>query len=172
MRLVGIWAQSAGTHSLARWRMRRTPSRPATATTGAISRRKVFTPSHRSFEKEADYIGTYFAARAGYDVSGAGEFWRRYGIANQSRIRAEEGDTHPGTATRYLDIENTAHEIAIKSAAGETLTPVAQDGRKLGGWVRSGGVSRPCMGHMLHVPCSYHATRTGGEDDAVRRGTL
>jgi len=28
------------------------------------------------FEREADYGGAYYAARAGYEVAGAEEFWR------------------------------------------------------------------------------------------------
>ncbi len=86
----------------------------------------------QEFESEADYIGTYFAARAGYDVSGAAAFWRRLGRANPSYIAATATATHPSTAQRYLDIQTTAREIAAKLAAGESLVPTAVDGRKLG----------------------------------------
>ncbi len=46
------------------------------------------------FEREADYVGAYYAARAGYDISGAAEVWRRSGwkvrtaSASPQRIRS------------------------------------------------------------------------------------
>ena len=86
----------------------------------------------QEFESEADYVGTYFAARAGYDVSGAAAFWRRLGRASPSSITATATDTHPGTAQRYLDIQATARQITAKLAAGEALVPTAVDGRTLG----------------------------------------
>jgi Zn-dependent protease with chaperone function len=33
----------------------------------------------QDFEREADYVGVYHAARAGYDVRGAADLWRRMG---------------------------------------------------------------------------------------------
>ena len=50
------------------------------STGGAFSRE--FDPGGRSghsassFEREADYVGAYYAARAGYDLTGAEEIWR------------------------------------------------------------------------------------------------
>jgi predicted Zn-dependent protease len=47
------------------------------------------------FEREADYVGAYYAARAGYDLVGAGEFWRTYSLEIPNSIRA---DITPGDA--------------------------------------------------------------------------
>jgi predicted Zn-dependent protease len=35
-----------------------------------------------AFEQEADYVGLYYTARAGFDISSAANFWRRMAIAD------------------------------------------------------------------------------------------
>lgn len=45
------------------------------------------------FETEADYVGLYFAVRAGYDVERSEEFWRRRAVDNPASIRRTT--THP-----------------------------------------------------------------------------
>lgn len=75
----------------------------------------------RPFEAEADYVGLYHMARAGYDISGVEVFWRRLGVANpKSIVRAK---THPITPSRLLSIQLTAAEIQAKREAGEPLVP-------------------------------------------------
>jgi len=39
-----------------------------------------------AFEREADYVGAYYAARAGYDLTGAEEFWRSYSLESPDSI--------------------------------------------------------------------------------------
>jgi predicted Zn-dependent protease len=48
------------------------------AATGSLFTRELGRPGRLAFsvdfEREADYVGAYYAARAGYDLVGAGEF--------------------------------------------------------------------------------------------------
>lgn len=76
----------------------------------------------QDFEAEADYVGVYYAARAGYDVKGAADLWRRMATANPAAIHLA-GSTHPSTAKRFLAIEAAADEVAAKAAKGEALAP-------------------------------------------------
>jgi hypothetical protein len=69
-------------------------------------------------EKEADYVGLYLAARAGYDITQAPEFWRRFPPA--------DGDlswSHPGAAERAASLAATRDEILGKLKAGQPLVP-------------------------------------------------
>ncbi len=75
----------------------------------------------RAFEREADYVGLYMAARAGFDVSGTAALWRR--MAHLSPATISEAGTHPTTADRYLAIEAAIAEIAAKRARGRELLP-------------------------------------------------
>jgi len=74
-----------------------------------------------NFEREADYVGAYYAARAGYDMNGVEEFWRAMGLANPNDIRL--GKTHPITPVRFLQIKKVAAEIADKRRRNVPLTP-------------------------------------------------
>lgn len=75
----------------------------------------------RGFEEEADYIGLYHAARAGFDIAGAENLWRRMAIENPEGV--SHASTHPTTASRYLAIEAAREEINAKRAAGQELVP-------------------------------------------------
>lgn len=74
-----------------------------------------------NFEREADYVGAYYAARAGYDMNGVEEFWRAMGMANPDSIRL--GKTHPITPVRFLQIKKVAAEIADKRRRNLPLVP-------------------------------------------------
>ncbi len=76
----------------------------------------------QGFEGEADYVGVYYAARAGYDMSDAAGIWRRMGAANPKSIDLA-GSSHPSSAKRYLAIEQTAKEIANKRRNKQPLIP-------------------------------------------------
>lgn len=73
------------------------------------------------FEQEADYVGMYFMARAGFDTAGVANFWRRM-AANDSRS-INNRSSHPTSPERFIAIERTHREIAAKVAAGQPLTP-------------------------------------------------
>ena len=76
----------------------------------------------QEFEAEADYVGVYYTARAGFDVSNVANLWRRM-AANNPRSIHLAGTTHPSTAKRFLAIEQTASEIAKKKSSGKPLVP-------------------------------------------------
>lgn len=75
------------------------------------------------FESEADYLGTYYAARAGYNVSEAANFWRRVDIEHPKAIHANHDSSHPSTAERFIRIEEAAEEIAHKLENNLQLVP-------------------------------------------------
>ena len=74
-----------------------------------------------SFEREADYVGAYYAARAGYDVAAAAELWRAMGISHPAEIRLSA--THPVTPVRVVQMQKVAVEIAEKKRRHMPLLP-------------------------------------------------
>ena len=75
----------------------------------------------RPFESEADYVGLYYMARAGYSYKGAEDFWRR--LANVAPKNINRAKTHPTFPDRYLRIQAAQDEIRAKQATGEKLLP-------------------------------------------------
>lgn len=73
------------------------------------------------FEQEADYVGMYFMARAGYSTAGVADFWRRMGAEGENAIRLRT--THPTSPERFLAIDRTAGEISDKKRKGLPLAP-------------------------------------------------
>ena len=79
------------------------------------------TRTTRPFESEADYVGLYYMARAGFEMDGVEDFWRRLGVKNpKSIVRAK---THPVTPARLLSIRAAAEEIKQKTEIGVALVP-------------------------------------------------
>ena len=81
----------------------------------------------QDFEKEADYMGVYLAARAAYVVSDAADFWRRMAIEHPGSIKANYLSTHPSTPERSVGIERTVREIERKRSRGHALVPRRKD---------------------------------------------
>jgi len=77
----------------------------------------------KDFEGEADYLGLYLAARAGYDVGVAPDFWRRMGIEHPASVESKYLSMHPSTPERALSLEQVVAEIRAKRDAGEPLEP-------------------------------------------------
>jgi hypothetical protein len=77
----------------------------------------------QDFEAEADYVGLYYLARAGYDTSGAADFWRRMATEYPSSIKNSHSATHPATAERFLALEKVGEEIRQKQSDHMELTP-------------------------------------------------
>ena len=73
------------------------------------------------FEREADYVGAYYAARAGYDLAGAEEIWRALSLEQSDSIRIAA--THPITPVRFVQMRKVAAEIAEKQRRNEPLMP-------------------------------------------------
>jgi beta-barrel assembly-enhancing protease len=74
-----------------------------------------------AFEREADYVGAYYAARAGYDLAGAEEVWRSLSLLSPDSIRF--GKTHPTTPVRFVQMQKVAAEIADKQRRHLPLEP-------------------------------------------------
>ncbi len=82
--------------------------------------------SHRrgysvEFEREADYVGAYYAARAGYELAGVEEFWRKMGLAHPDSIRFAR--THPTTPTRFVQMPEVVAKTADKKRRHPPLVP-------------------------------------------------
>lgn len=75
----------------------------------------------QEFEFEADYVGAYYTARAGYDITYIPDTWRKMSALAPSVITT--GSTHPANAERYVALEAVIKEIRAKQAAGQELHP-------------------------------------------------
>lgn len=72
-------------------------------------------------EQQADRVGLYLAARAGYDPAVAAPFWRRFGASNW-RVRFPQIG-HASAGSRARALEAVEAEIAQKRRAGGELLP-------------------------------------------------
>ena len=81
----------------------------------------------QGFEKEADYMGVYLAARAGYGVSNAPMFWRRMAIEHPGSIKENYMSSHPSSPERSIRLEQAVKEIARKRARGAALVPARKN---------------------------------------------
>lgn len=79
----------------------------------------------QDFEREADYVGMYALALAGYPLNEAPRFWRHMAQADPSSIGLAH--THPTTAERFVRLERNVEEITWKRERGLTLRPEAED---------------------------------------------
>jgi predicted Zn-dependent protease len=83
----------------------------------------------QEFEAEADYVGLYIMASAGFPIDDAPQFWRRMAAMNPASIKGSHSASHPSTAYRMIALENAVQEIHAKQAAGEPLRPNLKDGQ-------------------------------------------
>lgn len=74
-----------------------------------------------NFEREADYVGAYYAARAGYELTGAEKFWRTFSLESPDAIRIAK--TYPVTPVRFVQMQKVAAEIADKQRRNAPLVP-------------------------------------------------
>lgn len=75
-----------------------------------------------AFEQEADYVGLYIMARAGYDTSRAANVWRRMS-AEDDISSLYDGESHPSNPERFIALTKTHAEIMQKRAKGQPLLP-------------------------------------------------
>jgi hypothetical protein len=74
-------------------------------------------------EKEADYVGMYIMAAAGYDHEAAPDAIRRMSSLDTDQIEFRWGSTHPATGERAAAAAATVAEIDSKLAANQPLIP-------------------------------------------------
>ncbi len=79
--------------------------------------------SVESAESEADYLGLYLVARAGYDVAVAPEFARRLAAEFPLALEERAGHIHPISTARSIALADTLREIQGKLERGEPLEP-------------------------------------------------
>ena len=75
----------------------------------------------QSFEAEADYVGLYIAARAGYNIRKAPNYWRRLSIESPEALYI--ATTHPTNPERFAMMQKTIQEIAYKKKHRMALLP-------------------------------------------------
>ena len=75
----------------------------------------------QDFEAEADYVGLYVMARAGYRIDDAANFWRRMAISSPGSITMTSD--HPATPERFVALQAAVKEIDVKVAQGQPLVP-------------------------------------------------
>ncbi|MBS0151316.1 MAG: M48 family metalloprotease [Nitrospira sp.] len=80
-------------------------------------------PEARMLEAQADYVGAYLMARAGYDLDAVRRVWERLRQLEraQSKSGYEISRTHPTTAERLAAFQETFKEIQNKRQRGEPL---------------------------------------------------
>lgn len=97
----------------------------ATMNTGGTFTRHFFQAGAKAFsvafEREADYVGAYYATRAGYDISGAEDVWRAMALEDPASIHTAK--THPTTPERFLFLQKVTAEIADKKRRNVALVP-------------------------------------------------
>ena len=59
-------------------------------------------------------MGLYLAARAGYRIGGAPDFWRRMAVEHPASIRGNMLATHPSPPQRSVMLRRTIDEIENK----------------------------------------------------------
>jgi hypothetical protein len=80
----------------------------------------------RETERQADYLGLYLAAWAGYDYHAAADFWRRMGRADPLAAIFSDG-THPGGGERVRELQRGAAEIDARLGTRQPLVPDYED---------------------------------------------
>ena len=77
----------------------------------------------QGFELEADYVGLYLTAGAGYEIDDAPELWRRMGLFYPEAVDPKIWSTHPSSSERAASLVLSVQEVKDKLAAGESLIP-------------------------------------------------
>lgn len=77
----------------------------------------------QEFEAEADYVGLYLTARAGFKIEDSPYFWRRMAVQYPGTIQSNHAASHPASPHRFLALETTVKEINAKQAANKPLVP-------------------------------------------------
>lgn len=82
--------------------------------------------TRRRMELEADHVGLYLIARAGYDPRIAARLLRRLSVAQPEMGRARPN--HPTFGSRFKALQEVIEEIDRKRASGRRLVPAISAG--------------------------------------------
>jgi predicted Zn-dependent protease len=96
------------------------------AAVGAGAKYGVILPFSRQHEMEADEIGLYYMARAGYDPRQAIGFWERMSEAGGERQAPEFASTHPSHGTRIERLQQHMGRAEEEYARASQRTSSAQ----------------------------------------------
>jgi predicted Zn-dependent protease len=88
---------------------------------GSIGAQAALLSYSQDFEQEADYVGLYILARAGFNLDDAPHFWRAMSTANPDSIYSSV--THPSNPERFVSMQKTIGEIRQKEKAKQALIP-------------------------------------------------
>jgi hypothetical protein len=88
-----------------------------------LEHRRKKTPSKQA-EYEADRLGVWLVARAGYDVGAVVPFWTRLGRKTGLGILSD--GTHPRWKPRVAAVASAVAEVAAQRASGQVLVPQEQ----------------------------------------------
>ncbi|MEH6650784.1 MAG: M48 family metalloprotease [Motiliproteus sp.] len=77
----------------------------------------------KAFESEADYISLYLLARANYPLAGGADFWRKMSHSRPAHIQSQNGQSHPGSADRFVRMQAAIEEIVDKQQRQLPLAP-------------------------------------------------
>lgn len=78
---------------------------------------------YRALEFQADTLGLYLLARAGYDLHDVPGFWRTMAVEYPSYIRSTHSSRHPSTPERFLNLDKVSNEIMLKIKNNLPLKP-------------------------------------------------
>lgn len=77
----------------------------------------------QEFEAEADYVGVYILARAGYDINNIPNIWRKMSAQDPRGINNTYFATHPSNPERTVRLQKAVAEIKRKQSSGQALLP-------------------------------------------------
>ncbi len=78
----------------------------------------------QDFEREADYVGLYYLARAGRPLDESIKMYRVMTVeTSPSALQAAYGASHPSNPERYVRLQSVLTEIQGKAQRGEPLVP-------------------------------------------------
>ncbi|PIF78325.1 hypothetical protein CLU95_5510 [Variovorax sp. 54] len=83
-------------------------------------------PFSQQFDAEADYLGLYMVAAAGYDIEGAERIWREFGVHTAGTKKKSFVSAAPTSARRFVAMRRTIAEIQAKKKNGAPLVPLAK----------------------------------------------
>ncbi|MES2127625.1 MAG: M48 family metallopeptidase [Pseudomonadota bacterium] len=77
----------------------------------------------QEMDAAADTLSMYLLARAGYNIDGAGAFWKRLASAYPATVLNGYVANHPATAFRVAAIERAHADVKAKQASKRPLVP-------------------------------------------------